>query len=251
MVRDGMVDEFRAQFLPKFVEETRTRLRTAISMLPPAGPAGTEGAKAIVALMESLTGEALLIGLSSVALLGRAAAAAARRYIELHNDAALVACMRTLRTLSRAIEELALPPSDSAPVAPVLSESQEFLGVRVLIVDDSPLNAELMREALIPHGFNVSTAGDDFDLILQRLRELRPQVLLVDWLMPRCNTRTLCRHVRSTPEFASIRVILISSIPQQEATRLAKSMGIDGALSKEHGASAIAECVRSVLREPR
>lgn len=190
--------------------------------------------------------------LPSLALLGRAAAAAARRYLEIRSDAALVACARTLRSFMRAVEELAsMAEPASSVVTAITGESPPVDRYRILIVDDSPLNAALMREVLMNQGFEASTASDDFELVLQRLKELQPHVLLVDWLMPGCDTRKLCRHVRTTPEFSQIRVLLITSVPQQEAARLAISMGIDGALSKEQGASAIVDKVRAVLKEPR
>jgi len=247
-----MVDELRAQFLPKFVAETRARLRTAIALIPPVGPGGPESAMTIAAMMESITGEAMHMDLPSLALLGRAAAAAARRYLEIRSDAALVACARTLRSFMRAVEELAsMAEPASSVVTAITGESPPVDRYRILIVDDSPLNAALMREVLMNQGFEASTACDDFELVLQRLKELQPHVLLVDWLMPGCDTRKLCRHVRTTPEFSQIRVLLITSVPQQEAARLATSMGIDGALSKEQGASAIVDKVRAVLKEPR
>lgn len=206
----------------------------------------------IAAMMESITGEAMLMDLPSLALLGRAAAAAARRYLEIRSDAALVACARTLRSFMRAVEELAsMAEPASSVVTAITGESPPVDRYRILIVDDSPLNAALMREVLMNQGFEASTASDDFELVLQRLKELQPHVLLVDWLMPGCDTRKLCRHVRTTPEFSQIRVLLITSVPQQEAARLAISMGIDGALSKEQGASAIVDKVRAVLKEPR
>lgn len=245
-----MADELREHYFSEFVAETRTRLRAAMSLIPPAGPGGAESAKAIAAMMESITGAAQLIGLSELALLGRAAAAAARRYLEISNDAALVSCARTLRTLARAIDKLGLPATPSTPAAAeVSSENAALAQAKVLIVDDSPLNAALMRDCLVSQGFDASCVGDDFDLVLRRLKDLRPQVLLVDWLMPNCDTRKLCRQIRTMPELSQLRILLITSIPQVEAARLAASMGIDGALSKEHGTAAIVHSVRTVLKD--
>ena len=245
-----MADELREQYFSEFVAETRTRLRAAMSLIPPAGPGGAENAKAIAAMMESITGAAQLIGLSELALLGRAAAAAARRYLESSNDAALVSCARTLRSLARAVEQLGLQAATSTPSAAAVSaENPALTQAKVLIVDDSALNAALMRDSLVSQGFDASCVGDDFDLVLRRLKDLRPQVLLVDWLMPNCDTRKLCRYIRMMPELSQLRILLITSIPQSEAARLAASMGIDGALSKEQGTAAIVDSVRAVLKD--
>src|SRR5262245_10125811 len=100
-----MLAELKAQFLPEFLKDARTQLRTAMSLIPPAGPGGEKSAQSIGAMMHAITGEAMLIGFPDLALLARAAGGAARRYLETNNDSALVACARALRLLNRALDE--------------------------------------------------------------------------------------------------------------------------------------------------
>lgn len=254
-----MLDELRARFLPEFIAETRAQLRTALALIPATGPAGKGSAETISNLMHTITGKALLIGAQELALLARAAGGAARRYLETNNSVALVACARTLRTLARTLDELKVPVAAPAPPAAGAAESprqgaapaQSPAQTRVLVVDDSPFNAALMREALVSEGFDTTAVGDDFALVLQNIYTLRPHMLLVDWLMPGCDTRMLCRHIRSTPELARIRVLLFTSLPEREAAAEALAMDIDGAVSKEQGMSAIVDRVRALSREPR
>jgi PleD family two-component response regulator len=246
-----MLADLRAQFLPEFLTETRTRLRHAMSLLPPAGPATEQGAQQIAAMMHSITGEALLIGAPELALLARAAAGAARRYLETHHDAALVACARTLRSFLRELEKLALPAASVPESAASPRERPGRERARILVVDDSPLNAALLRELLISEGFDATSVGDDMDQVLLRLTSFRPHVLLVDWIMPGCDTRILCRRIQSTPALSHLRILLISSLPASEAEDQARRLGIAGALSKEQGMQAIVSRIRAVAEDAR
>lgn len=267
---DDMLTELRARFLPAFITESRGRLREALTLLTPvpAGPEGDQSLLAIAAAMHVIAGEAMLIGLPSHALLARAAGGAARRYLETRSSVALIACARALRSLTRGIEELdlgltadgesAVPlpvrdagsAPDSSPV-PVLTavEDPAEPRPRALVVDDSALNAALLREGLEYAGFDASALGDDAEEILEHLRRHRPQVLLLDWVMPGCDTRELCRQIKSAPELAGIRILLITSLPEVEAAEYARELGAVAALTKELGIPTVVARVRALLKE--
>lgn len=240
-----MLDELRAQFLPEFAAGARARLRTAIALIPPLGPGGEDSARSIAALMHTIAGEAMLIGYPELAQLARTAGEAARGYLSTSNDARLVACARSLRTLSRAIEVLEASPSPtptpSSPIEPVVPDR-----IRVLVVDDSPLNGALLREGLTSEGFETAAVHDDFERVLRQMETMRPQVLLVDWFMPGCDTGKLCRHIQSTPELSQTHILLVTSLPEAEANELARSLGIAGAVSKEQGIPSIGGRIREL-----
>lgn len=244
-----MLDDLRAQFLPEFIVETRSRLQAALSLVATAGPGGDERMQSISTLMHSIAGEAMLIGAPELALVARAAGGAARRYLETNNDQALVACARALRSVSRAVDTLAVPAQAdiTAPTAQAAAASSQR--IRVMVVDDSPINAALLREGLAGAGFDTTTVGDNFDLIIDQLQKRKPQVLLVDWLMPGCDTRRLCRQIQSMSEFSQLRVLLVTSLPTAEAEAHARALRVEGAVSKEQGIPSIIKRVRA-LSEP-
>jgi CheY-like chemotaxis protein len=243
-----MLADLKARFLPEFIAETRTRLRTALSLIPPAGPGGVDSAQQIAAMMHSITGETMLIGAPDLTLLARAAGGAARRFVETGSDKAMVVCARTLRSFARAVEDLALRTT-AVPIPPGPTDSSSKERIRILVVDDSPLNAALLREVLANDGFDTHAVGDDMELILQKLESLRPRFLLVDWIMPGCDTRLLCQRIRGTPSLAQLRVLLITSLPEAEAAEQARALEVDGALSKELGMLAIVDRVRALAAE--
>ncbi len=241
-----VLDGIKAQFSREFITESRKRLRTAMSLIPPLGPGGEEGAQSIALMMHTISGEAMLIGYPELAKMARTANESARRYLETKNDQQLVACARALRTLARALEELDAGPSPAASDGAAAMDAKSAVAgrVRVLIVDDSPLNATLLREGLTSEGFDAASVRDDFDLIISQMEMLRPHVVLVDWLMPGCDTEALCRHIQSLPSLRQTKLLLVTSLPDAEAEAISGSLGIAGALSKEQGIPSIASRVR-------
>lgn len=247
---DDMLAELKARFLPTFIADSRWRLRDALALIAPSGPGGDDSLRSIAATMHIIAGEAMLIGLPNQALLARAAGGAARRYLETKSSAALIACARALRSLARAIEELESGLPASRPKASASTEEAAPVArLRALVVDDSPLNAALLREGLEREGFNATALGDDVEQIMRHLQQQKPHLLLVDWLMPGCDTRELCRRIQSTPELRSIRIVLITSLPEVEAAEHARSLGAVAALTKELGIPTIVARVRALLKD--
>jgi len=80
----------------------------------------------------------------------------------------------------------------------------------LLIIDDDRDIAETVRLALERHGWQVETAIDGNDG-LERLRAgLRPQVVLLDLMMPGLNGWQFCQALKADPELRLIRVVLVS-----------------------------------------
>ncbi|MFO0579251.1 MAG: response regulator [Polyangia bacterium] len=245
-----MLAELKARFLQTFIADSRARLRDALAQISVAGPAVEEAMRSIAATMHTIAGEAMLIGLPNQALMARAAGGAARRYLETRSSPALIACARALRSLARTIDELeSAPPASSTKPEPGAAEAPRGPRPRALVVDDSPLNSALLREGLEREGFEASALGDDMPEILRHLQQQPTQILLVDWMMPGCDTRELCRRIRGMPELDPLRVILITSLPEVEAAEHARELGAVAALTKELGIPTIVSRVRALLRD--
>ena len=80
----------------------------------------------------------------------------------------------------------------------------------VLIVDDDPLNLEILAVALLDNGFSVRTA-DSADEALAEARRLPPSLILADVMMPIVDGFELCAAVKQDPQLGSIPVVLISA----------------------------------------
>jgi twitching motility two-component system response regulator PilH len=89
---------------------------------------------------------------------------------------------------------------------------------KILIVDDSPTERYYLTDILVKNGFSVSTAenGDD---ALAKIRAERPQLILMDVVMPGANGFQITRAIARDPELANVPVIICSS-KNQETDRI-------------------------------
>lgn len=84
----------------------------------------------------------------------------------------------------------------------------------VLIVDDSPTDVHVMQRALEQHGFRTASAGDGGEG-LRLARELHPDLILMDIVMPGVNGFQATRQLASDPDTRSIPVIMVTSKSQE------------------------------------
>jgi len=84
----------------------------------------------------------------------------------------------------------------------------------VLIVDDSPTDQHVLSLALQRHGFSTLVASDGAEAIAMAERE-RPDVILMDIVMPGMNGFQATRHLTRNPSTSSIPVVIVSSKDQE------------------------------------
>lgn len=101
----------------------------------------------------------------------------------------------------------------------------------VLIIDDDSQYRQLMGEMLQLHGWRVLEAGEG-EAGLEDVRAHRPEVVLCDLLMPRCNGFQVCRAIRADPTLRNVKII-VTSVRDFEADRKsAREAGADEYLTK-------------------
>lgn len=86
---------------------------------------------------------------------------------------------------------------------------------RVLIVDDNPLNLEIL-ELAVPHEFEVLRASDG-RTALDLARERRPDAILLDVMMPGLDGFEVCRRLKADPKTRDIPVIFVSALEEVDA----------------------------------
>lgn len=113
------------------------------------------------------------------------------------------------RTLQKALDEFAaveerLTSRDQPAPAPVRTRGH------ALIVEDNLNESELLASYLRLSGFQVDTARDGCDALSLLESELRPDAILLDMRMPRCDGPTMVSALRSNPDFRDLKVYAIS-----------------------------------------
>jgi CheY-like chemotaxis protein len=89
----------------------------------------------------------------------------------------------------------------------------------VLVVEDSRLIRTTMKRVLVEAGFGVVDASDG-EAALQLARNSRPDLIILDILLPKMGGELLLRSLKQDPTTVSIPVIVVSSLPQSNAEKL-------------------------------
>ena len=95
---------------------------------------------------------------------------------------------------------------------------------KVLIVDDDAEIIELMVDVLgRDDRFEVRTAASGYEAGIQT-QQFKPDVILLDYMLPDVNGNVVCHTIRQNPEFEDIKIIIVSGvIKQDEIDQLLKS----------------------------
>lgn len=80
----------------------------------------------------------------------------------------------------------------------------------IMIVDDSPTEVHVLRTALEKHGYETVSASDGQEC-LSLAREMRPDLILMDVVMPGVNGYQATRTLTRDPQLSDIPVVMISS----------------------------------------
>ncbi len=102
----------------------------------------------------------------------------------------------------------------------------------ILVVDDNPDNAHIIRDYLEAKGYPVTVAynGDD---ALKAFDEVKPSIVLLDVMMPGRDGWQVCREVKSHPTLGrSVRVIMVTALDDWVNKRQALQTGADDFVEK-------------------
>ncbi len=119
---------------------------------------------------------------------------------------------------------------------------------KVLVVDDDVEIVELISDILTRDGrFEIRTASSGYEAGMAT-EQFRPDLILLDYMLPDVNGNVVCQTIRSNPEFENTRIIIVSGvIKQEEIDQLLKS-GAQDFLKKPFSISELTEKVDVALQ---
>jgi hypothetical protein len=104
-------------------------------------------------------------------------------------------------------------------------------GLRVVVAEDSPTQAELLREALASEGYAVTLAPNGVQA-LEAARRVRPALIVTDVVMPDMNGYELCRAVKGDPALRDVPVMIVTSLRAIDDIVMALECGADNFIRK-------------------
>ena len=120
---------------------------------------------------------------------------------------------------------------------------------RILVVDDVPENVRLLEAVLDAHGYEVVSATDGH-AALDLAVSARPDLVLLDVLMPQPDGLAVCKRLREQEETAVLPVIMLTASEGSEKTTAIEA-GADDFLSKPFNREELLTRIRSLLRIKR
>jgi two-component system phosphate regulon response regulator PhoB len=120
----------------------------------------------------------------------------------------------------------------------------------VLIVEDEAALVTLLRYNLEREGFQVIEAGDGEEALLLA-RERKPDIVLLDWMLPLLSGIEVCRQLRRLPETRLVPIIMLTARGEEGDKLRGLDSGADDYVTKPFSPTELIARVRAVLRRSR
>src|SRR3546814_481254 len=121
---------------------------------------------------------------------------------------------------------------------------------RILLVEDDPNLAELVRYNLEREDFEVETTPDGEEALLLA-RETPPDLVVLDWMIESLSGIEVCRRLRRLPETANVPIIMLTARVEEEDRIRGLETGADDYITKPFSPRELAARVSAVLRRVR
>ena len=102
---------------------------------------------------------------------------------------------------------------------------------KILLVEDDMALSAVYRSRLEIEGFDVREANNGEDALSATV-EYRPDLILLDVMMPKISGFDVLDILRNTPETANVRIIMLTALSQPKDKERAESLGVDDYLVK-------------------
>ena len=118
---------------------------------------------------------------------------------------------------------------------------------RILIADDEQDILEIMTYNLQLHGYEVATAKDG-DEAIQKAKDFKPELIILDIMMPKKNGIEVCKILRSQPSFNDTIIIFLTALNDELSHVKGLEFGADDYISKPISPKILVSKVNSLFR---
>ena len=117
---------------------------------------------------------------------------------------------------------------------------------RVLIAEDEPSIVVSLEFLLRQAGYEVHVAANGEDA-LRDLRALRPDLVLLDVMLPGVNGFEICRRLRADAQLAGIRIMMLTARGRESEVAKGLALGADAYVTKPFGTRELLASIRELL----
>lgn len=120
---------------------------------------------------------------------------------------------------------------------------------KVLIVDDEPNTLVSLEYWIGQAGYRVAVANSG-DLALAKVEEFKPDVVLLDVMLPKSNGYEVLQRIRQDPALRHMIVIMLAAKGRDKEVNKGLALGADGYITKPFSSHEVLTKVRNCLENP-
>jgi two-component system chemotaxis response regulator CheY len=130
--------------------------------------------------------------------------------------------------------------------APTSDGSAKGAGRKIFVADDDPIVRKFLGALLSDAGYEVTTASDG-EKALTGIREVKPDLVILDLVMPYRDGFEVCRAVRNTPAVRDVPVIILSMKDREADALKSFELGADDFIRKPFNPLELLARIRKIL----
>jgi two-component system alkaline phosphatase synthesis response regulator PhoP len=119
---------------------------------------------------------------------------------------------------------------------------------KILVVDDVPFVRVLVKRFL-GKNYRVIEAGDGAEAV-DMAQDQKPDLILMDIMMPKMDGYTSCYKIKSDPSTKAIPVVMLTAVGYELNVKLSKDMGADGYITKPFTSEDLHSAIDTLLTSP-
>jgi DNA-binding response OmpR family regulator len=125
------------------------------------------------------------------------------------------------------------------------------MGTKLLIVEDNIVILTMQKQIFEMEGYEIATAQDGLDA-LRKVKNERPDIVLLDVNIPGLNGFEVCRQIKNDPDLAEVIVVMISAVYySDEDARKGMAMGADAYFTKPYENEVLQSKIKELLEARR
>jgi DNA-binding response OmpR family regulator len=120
---------------------------------------------------------------------------------------------------------------------------------KILVVDDTPQNVKLLADLLRAKGYEVATAASGPEG-LERLAAERPDLVLLDVMMPLASGYEVCQRIRERADLRATKIVMLSAKGRDAEVNKGLAIGADVYVTKPFSTRDLMTRIKALLDDP-
>ena len=131
-------------------------------------------------------------------------------------------------------------------IGPLVRGDESAMTYSVLVVEDEP-NIVLSLQFIMKRSGHEVRIAEDGEAALLAMKEKTPDVVLLDIMLPKRDGLSVCEAVRANPDWAGVKILVLSAKSRESDKERALSLGADDYITKPYSTREVCERVNAIL----